>query len=785
MPSRLFPWLAWVGLASGPVCADGLAGGNPTVALMPLPAHVTPGTGVFAVRASTEISTLRDPGAARAAHYFAELLARTRGMTLKSATRSAGASPADAITFELTRHRAGDPDATSAEGYTLDIRPDRIIASAADARGLLYAAVTLWQLCTSQAAASNAATAGIDIPVMRIVDAPRFRWRGLMLDSARHYQSPQFIQQLIDWMAVHKLNVLQWHLTDDQGWRLEIKKYPRLTSVGAWRVPAGAAPAADIDPATHEARRYGGYYSQAVVRDIVAHAALRNVTIVPEIDMPGHATAAIVAYPRLATATPAPSSVPSDWGVYPNIYNAEPRTLQFLEDVLGEVVQLFPSRYIHIGGDEAVKDQWRASPQVQRRMRELGVRNEEALQSYFVRRMERFLARHGRRLIGWDEILQGGIAPNATVMSWRGLTGAQIAAAAGHDTVLSPDPALYFDHVQGNLPHEPPGRGLPIRLEDVYRFNPLPVGLSGEQSRHVLGLQANLWSEHIRTEERMQSMAFPRAAAVAEVGWSPADQMQWQSFVARMPAQLRRDAMLGLHASDDLFAVEVQTTLDRPRQQVQVQLSTQGGLGEIHYTLDGGEPGSNSALYSGPIVIEARGEIRAAAFLDNQRLAESETHALDLVSLETRSSHELRSCSSKVLLSLEDDAPLRGPRAVFLVDIMNPCWIYAAADLTQVTAVAAAVGQVPFNYQLGADVHSIQLLPPQTPYGELAVHLDSCDGERIASLSLQPALASDAVTALPRRALIGTHTGVHDLCFRFTQRSLDPLWVIDQVHLAE
>jgi hexosaminidase len=596
--------------------------------------------------------------------------------------------------------------APNPEAYALDVSPQRIVLSASDPRGLLYAAVTLWQLSTLGQASDT-----VVVPAVKIVDSPRFAWRGLMLDSARHYQSPEFILRFIDWMALHKLNVLHWHLTDDQAWRLEIKKYPRLTSVGAWRVPAGAEPAADIDPATGRPRLYGGFYSQDTVRKIIAHALERNVTIVPEIDMPGHATAAVVAYPRLASVVPAPAAVPSDWGVYSNLYNVDESTFEFFENVLAEVVQLFPGKYVHIGGDEAVKDQWKASAHIQERMRELGVSDEEGLQRYFVERMGKFLTAHHRRLIGWDEILEGGIPRDATIMSWRGIDGALAAVAADHDAVLSPAPTLYFDNRQSASDAQP-GRGNEVSLEDVYKFDPMPASLAPDRRQHVLGLQANIWTEHIRTEERVEYMTFPRAAAVAEVGWTAADSLNWAGFLSRLPEQMRRYERVGIHPA--LAPQAVSQAANAPGRE--------------------------------------------------------------------RSSYQLKSCTDKVVLSLEDDAPLEGKRATFLVDIMNPCWIYPAADLGGVQDVVAAVGQLPFNFQLGADIHAIKLNHPQTPSGELEVRIDGCDGERIAVLPLQPAVVNNAVTELPA-AKIARRAGTHDLCLKFTQRSLDPMWVLDWVRL--
>jgi hexosaminidase len=668
------------------------------VSIIPAPAEVTPAAGSFKLTPGTRVRFVAGSPGEDVAQYFTGLLEQTLDISLPLSA-SLDQSETGTIDFSLEPGEAAAGEA----GYSLTVSPERIAVSSRSPRGLFYGAVTLWQLATARTGEGGVS----EIPALNINDAPRFAWRGLMLDSARHFQSVEFIKRFIDWMALHKLNVLHWHLTDDQGWRLEIRKHPKLTSVGAWRVPAGQAAANDIDPATGKRRLYGGFYSQEQVREIVAHAASRHVTIVPEIDMPGHATAAIVAYPELGVLENPPTEVPADWGIYRNLFNVEESTFAFLEDVLLEVIELFPGEYVHIGGDEAVKDQWRASARVQQRMRELGVENEEALQSYFVHRIESFLARHGRRLIGWDEILEGGLAPSATVMSWRGIEGAVAAATEGHDAVLTPAPVLYFDHRPLDTP-SPPGRGRVVSLEEVYAFDPLPESLRG-QAPHVLGLQGNLWTEHIRTEDRLEYMAFPRAAAVAELGWSPASKIDWASFSARLPAQLARYRMLGVRHAP----------------------------------------------------------LTAAQALTPKR----------------RTSHQLEPCTGELVLSLEDDAPLEGERAVFLVDILNPCWLYKDADLSGATGIVASVGQVPFNFQIGEDVKRIKFRPPATPAGELEVRLDSCEGQRIAAIPLASASERYGVTLLPPAA-ISRQSGRHDLCFTFTQKDLDPLWVLHEVRLA-
>src|SRR5258706_1859560 len=390
---------------------------------------------------------------------------------------------------------------------------------------------------------------------------------------------------MIDWLAWHKLNVLQWPLTDDQGWRIEIRRSPRLTSVGAWRTPPSLGPASSGAPGEGP---YGGYYTQREIRDLVAYAAFRHVSIVPEIDMPGHAQAAIAAYPELGSLEAPPPPVSSRWGGHTYLYNLEPRTFAFIENVLREVIELFPSRYIHAGGDEAVKDQWRAPALVHARARQLGINDLQALHGYFPERNGRFLAAHCRRLVGWDEILRPELSTDAVVMSWHGTSGAHAAAVAGNDTILSPWPTLYFDNRQSALPSEPPGRTRVISLEDVYRFDPVDASLSDAQRRHVLGLQANIWSEHISSDARVDWMSLPRAAAVAEVGWSPPARRQWPDFLQRLAAFMPRYRALGAHSADSAFAVDARISVSSGKPAV--TLANQSGLGEIRYTIDGQEP---------------------------------------------------------------------------------------------------------------------------------------------------------------------------------------------------
>ncbi len=667
---------------------------NPPLAqVIPAPSEVVGAGGAFALGPGTQIA-FEGAAAEPAARYFAELAQRTQQITLPV---SNSPTASDTIVFGVYPDAPND----AAEGYSVRVTPESIVVAARDQRGLFYGAVTLWQLLSAKADAKT-------IPAISITDAPRFKWRGLMLDSVRHFQSPQYVKQFIDWMALHKFNVLHWHLTDDQGWRLEIKKYPRLTSVGAWRVPAGQAAQKNIDPATGKPRMVGGFYTQDEVREIIAYAAARQITIVPEIEMPGHASAAVVAYPRLGVSRNLPTAVPEEWGVFTTLFNTDDATFSFLEDVLSEVIDLFPGEYIHVGGDEAAKDEWIASPKIQAHIKQLGLKDEHELQSWFITRIGKFISGKGRKLIGWDEILEGGIAPDATVMSWRGIDGAVTAANAGHDTVLSPAPDLYLDHWQSDADTSP-GRSNLLSLEMVYKFNPVPEKISAAQAKHILGIQGNLWAEMMRSAARVTYQAYPRAAALAEVAWSQPAKIDWENFQKRMPAQLARYDRLGLGYAKEIAAPPP------------------------------------SAM--------------------------------------NRSSHQLAQCGGGYLLSLEDDAPIAGPRAVFLVTITDPCWLFKGAEIAAGGALRATVGQIPWNFQIGKDKDGIKLPKPATRDGELEVYDGKCEGTPVAVLPLAPAAKNFATTTLPDAKLDGV-SGKRDLCLRFTRATLDPMWVIDRVELV-
>ena len=743
-----------------------LAAAEPQVNVIPAPLSVASAadpTPVLIADGETIFAPRGDTAALQIARELSDLALSTRGLTLKVAVGDGPGPNAPAIV--LVRQAGLGPEA-----YALDVgRGQAQVAATGDA-GLFYGAVTLWQLLTP-----DAGRGPVTLAAVRIEDRPQFAWRGLLLDSARHFQTPAEVERLIDWMSLHKLNVLHWHLVDDQGWRLQIRKYPQLTTIGAWRTPPAGSP--DATPA---GARYGGFYTQDQVRAIVAHAAARHVTIVPEIEMPGHAVSALLAYPQLGAGGPAPAAAQTDWGGFPYVYNVDDRTFGFLEDVLTEVMALFPGRYIHVGGDEAAKERWNSTPQAQARLRALGQSDPAALQADFTRRIAAFLEAHGRRLVGWDEILQGGELPaDAVVMSWHGVDGALAAAAKGHDAVLAPAPVLYFDNRPGEGPREPPGRGPPVTLRDVYAFNPLPATLTPEAAGHLLGLQGNLWTEHVRTAPQVQAMTFPKAAAVAEVAWSAPGRRDWEGFVRRLPAQYARYAALGIGA--DASAVTVRVDAAPAGADATVTLGSQLGLGEMRYTTDGSEPGPASPLYAQAFAVKLPARVRAVAYLDGVRLGPVADERLDAASIRRRASQQLRLCNDKLQLSLEGARTADGRSPAYLVNPQDACWIYAGADLTGIERLTIAFARLPFNFGLDAGHNSVILHPPRQPAGELEVRQDSCTTDPIAVAALPPGTAgSHAEVSLPLPA----RSGRHDLCFTFTSLGFDPLLALDWVQLA-
>ena len=497
---------------------------RPEVAILPLPASIINSNEEdFLLTPETVIAT-----DART-HATGELLANTLAPSLGFLLPVQADIPSDLPAIVL----GIDPELAhlGKEGYILQVMPQRIVMRGADPSGVFYATQTLRQLLPADIFSPLPVRRVWNVPTVLIEDTPRFPWRGFLLDTARHFIPKCALFKLIDLLALHKINVLHLHLTDDQGWRVVIKKYPKLTEVGAYRKETLIGHARN--PQGLDGIPHGGFYTQHDLREIVAYAAARAITIVPEIDMPGHAQAAIAAYPELGV-TGKQIEVASGWGIYPSLYNPTDKTIQFLQDVLSEVMTIFPSSYIHVGGDEAVKDQWRASSGVQARIRELGLKDEEDLQRWFLTQMGTFLAQNSRRLVGWDEMLDGGLPPDSIVMSWRGTQGGTDAAQALHDVVMSPYTHLYLDSYQSNDPEEPLAIGRYVPLERVYGFDPIPGVLTGEQASHILGAQCALWSEYVSTVEHLEYMAFPRAIALAEVVWTAKKQHNFHDFRRRL-----------------------------------------------------------------------------------------------------------------------------------------------------------------------------------------------------------------------------------------------------------
>lgn len=497
--------------------------------IVPRPAVITHGEGTLELTAATPVLT--DHGLVRAAHLLRTALAAAFGPS--GPALCVGGLPAIRLRTDST---------LAEEAYRLDVNRHGVLIEAAEHSGAFYAVQSLLQLLPPHV--HRAAAHGVEVlelPVVSIADAPRFGWRGTLIDVARRFLPKRELLRYIDLLALHKLNVLHLHLTDDQGWRIEIKRYPKLIEVGAWRSEStvGSSKYGRLD-----GRPHGGFYTQEDIREIVAYASERAVTVVPEIGLPGHTQAAIAAYPELGN-TEGPVVVRTAWGPGAHVLNAEDTTVAFFQDVFDEVLDLFPSPYVCIGGDECVKAEWRDSPRVRARIEELGVGDEDGLQAWYIRQFDEYLTARGRRLLGWDEILDGGLAKGATVMSWRGTGGAVAAARAGHNVIACPLTDVYFDFRQSEHPDEPIPVGCTITVEDAYAFDPVPPELTAEQAAHVLGGQAQLWTEPVDGPRTLDYLAFPRLSAFAEAVWSRGP-CNWAEFETRLTHHLRRLDALGV-----------------------------------------------------------------------------------------------------------------------------------------------------------------------------------------------------------------------------------------------
>ncbi|WP_295830692.1 family 20 glycosylhydrolase [uncultured Winogradskyella sp.] len=511
-----------------------------------------------------------------------------------------------------------DKSIKNPEAYILDVNTEEITIKASSPKGVFYAVQSLIQLLPPEFIKDGFKSEGINIQTLKIEDNPVFSYRGMHLDVSRHMYPVEFIKKYIDALAMLKMNTFHWHLTDDQGWRIEIKKYPKLQEVAAYRKETLIGHYSN-QPHQFDGKKYGGYYTQEEVKDIVAYAQKRFITVIPEIEMPGHSQAAIAAYPELGCSGDK-VDVATKWGVFEDIYCPKEETFKFLENVLDEVVALFPSEYIHIGGDEAPKTQWKNSSESQALIKSEGLKDEHELQNYFITRMEKYLNSKGKQIIGWDEILEGGLAPNATVMSWRGTNGAVEAAKSGHNVVMTTTSHCYFDYYQSDNDDEPTAIGGYLPLEKVYGFNPIPEELNSDEAKYILGAQGNIWTEYMPTTEQVEYMAFPRILAMSEVIWTNAENKNYEDFVSRVENFHKRLDVLDINYANHLFEINGEMISVNSKSFYKLETLTEGK--DIRYTLDGNEPTIASEIYISQIPISESIELNASVFNAKEQLGQ-------------------------------------------------------------------------------------------------------------------------------------------------------------------
>lgn len=568
--------------------------GQQTISIIPKPEFLKIKNNYFKLSKNTEIQS--NEMDSFEIQYLQNSILNQTGLKLHSKSKSQATSK---IILNL---RYIDTISTRVKSqYEIKIDETQIEINANSSEGIFYAIQSLLQIIPTE---KNQI---IKIPCLQLQDYAKFQWRGMHLDVCRHFFPKDFIKKYIDYLAMYKMNTFHLHLTDDQGWRIEIKKYPKLTEVGAWR---NGSMIGHYTDQTFDDIRYGGFYTQEEIKEIVAYAKERHITIVPEIEMPGHALAALASYPEFS-CTGGPFEVGKTWGVLEDVFCPKDETFTFLENILTEVIVLFPSEYIHIGGDESPKVRWKSCPHCQKRIKEEHLKDEHELQSYFIQRIEKFVNSKGRKIIGWDEILEGGLAPNAAVMSWRGTEGGIAAAKQKHFVVMSPGSHCYFDHYQGEPKNEPIAFGGYTNMEKVYSFNPIPKELSAEESKYILGAQANLWTEYINTPEHVEYMVFPRIAALSEVLWGTSDPNNYKEFEKRLIQHFEMYEKKEINYSKAIF--EVTSKVNPAENGIAFELKSVNPNG-IKYTTDGSEPNVNSISYETPILVTKNKTIKAAYF---------------------------------------------------------------------------------------------------------------------------------------------------------------------------
>ena len=556
---------------------------RPSIIPKPLAQKIGNGSFIF----NNDVAIVSEPKLLEVSNYFTLYLKENYNFELSNNNSS------KKITFKI------DDSINNDEGYELDVSKNDITIKSKYAKGAFYAVQSLLQLFPLPSSANT-----FKIACINIKDEPQFKYRGMHLDVGRHFFSVDFIKKYIDLMARLKMNTFHWHLTEDQGWRIEIKKYPKLQEIAAFRNETLIGHYND-QPHQFNGKPYGGFYTQEQIKEVVAYAKTRQVTIIPEIEMPGHSQAAIAAYPELG-CTGKQVEVATKWGVFDEVYCPKESTFKFLEDVIDEVLTLFPGKYIHIGGDEAPKTNWKNCTHCQKLIKKEGLKDEHGLQSYFIARMEKYINTKGKQIIGWDEILEGGLAPNATVMSWRGTSGAVQAAKEGHDVILTPGSHCYFDHYQSENENEPLAIGGFLPLEKVYHFNPIPEGLSDKEATYVLGAQGNVWTEYMQTEKQVEYMAYPRAVALSEVLWSSSKHKNYSDFINRLEQYQKRLDLLEVNYANHIYSVKGK--LSHLNDRVTYELNTTSSSYPIYYSTDNSFP---SKLYSTPIAVDTSIQIKA------------------------------------------------------------------------------------------------------------------------------------------------------------------------------